>query len=56
MSAFGCEADLAETRLAVRRFAGNSEGIVSISPLDPGRYEFMGEYHSDRAKGVVIAE
>jgi len=37
-------------------FAGNSEGIIRISPLDPGRYEFMGEYHSDTAKGVVIAE
>jgi Cupredoxin-like domain len=37
-------------------FAGNSEGVIRISPLDPGRYEFMGEYHSDTAKGVVIAE
>ncbi|HZL40546.1 MAG TPA: cupredoxin domain-containing protein [Pseudolabrys sp.] len=37
-------------------FAGNSEGIIRISPLDKGRYEFMGEYHSDTAKGVVIAE
>ena len=37
-------------------FSGNSEGLIRISPLSPGRYEFMGEYHSDTAKGVVIAE
>ena len=37
-------------------FAGNSEGIIRISPLDKGRYEFIGEYHSDTAKGVLIAE
>jgi hypothetical protein len=45
------------TALKVEKvFAGNSEGIIRISPLDPGRYDFMGEYHADTAKGVVIAE
>ena len=45
------------TALKVEKvFAGNSEGDIRISPLDPGRYEFIGEYHSDTAKGVVIAE
>jgi hypothetical protein len=29
---------------------------VRIGPLDPGRYEFMGEFHADTAKGVVVAE
>ena len=35
---------------------GNSQGRVRLRPLDPGRYPFMGEYHSDTAQGIVIAE
>ena len=33
-----------------------SKGLVRIGPLEPGRYEFIGEFHADTAKGVVIAE
>jgi len=36
--------------------AGKSEGVVHISPLKPGRYDFVGEYHEETAKGQVIAE
>jgi len=36
--------------------AGHSSGNVRLRPLSPGRYPFMGEYHSDTAQGVVIAE
>lgn len=32
------------------------KGIVRLRPLAPGRYNFMGEYHSATAQGVVIAE
>jgi hypothetical protein len=35
---------------------GGGKGIVRLRPLAPGRYSFMGEYHSDTAQGVVIAE
>jgi Cupredoxin-like domain len=35
---------------------GKSKGVVRIGPLKPGRYSFVGEYHEDTAKGVVIAE
>ena len=35
---------------------GGQQGTVRLRPLDPGRYPFMGEYHSDTAQGVVIAE
>ena len=35
---------------------GKSKGLVRIGPLTPGRYEFVGEFHADTAKGVVIAE
>lgn len=35
---------------------GGQQGSVHLRPLDPGRYPFMGEYHSDTAQGVVIAE
>ncbi len=36
--------------------AGHSSGNVRLRPLAPGRYPFMGEYHSATAQGVVIAE
>lgn len=36
--------------------AGKSQGVVHISPLKPGRYDFIGEYHEDTAKGQVVAE
>jgi hypothetical protein len=36
--------------------AGNSSGNVRLRPLAPGRYPFMGEFHSQTAQGVVIAE
>jgi plastocyanin len=36
--------------------AGKSQGVVHISPLDPGSYDFIGEYHEETAKGRVIAE
>jgi plastocyanin len=36
--------------------AGKSQGVVHISPLSPGRYDFIGEYHEETAKGQVIAE
>jgi len=36
--------------------AGKSQGVVHISPLKPGRYDFIGEYHENTAKGQVIAE
>jgi Cupredoxin-like domain len=35
---------------------GKSSGIVRLRALDKGSYPFIGEYHSDTAKGVVIAE
>jgi len=33
-----------------------SKASVFIGPLSPGRYPFIGEFHSDTAKGVLIAE
>jgi hypothetical protein len=36
--------------------AGNSSGNVRLRALAPGRYPFMGEYHSETAQGVVIAQ
>jgi len=35
---------------------GKSKALVRIGPLAPGRYEFIGEFNADTAKGVVIAE
>jgi plastocyanin len=36
--------------------AGSSQAVVRIAPLNPGTYEFVGEYHEETAKGRVIAE
>jgi len=36
--------------------AGNGTGSIRLRRLAPGRFPFMGEYHEDTAKGVVIAE
>lgn len=36
--------------------AGHSSGNVRLRPLSPGKYPFMGEYHSATAQGVVIAQ
>lgn len=33
-----------------------SKATVFIGPLSPGRYPFIGEFHSDTAKGMLIAE
>ena len=33
-----------------------SKGSVFIGPLNPGRYNYIGEFNETTAKGVVIAE
>lgn len=33
-----------------------TKGTVLIGPLKPGRYTFVGEFHENTAKGVVIVE
>ena len=35
---------------------GNSEGVVLIGPLEPGKYPFFGEFHEDTAKGQIVAK
>ncbi len=35
---------------------GKSKAVVRFGPLEAGRYDFIGEFHEDTAKGVVIAE
>jgi plastocyanin len=45
------------TALKVEKvIAGKSQGVVRFGPLAPGRYDFIGEYHEDTAKGQVIAQ
>jgi plastocyanin len=36
--------------------AGHDSGTLRLRELDPGRYSFVGEYHSATAKGVVIVK
>lgn len=45
------------TALRVEKvIVGGTYGTVRLRPLGPGRYPFMGEYHSDTAQGAVISE
>lgn len=41
---------------AEKVIAAKSQGTVRVGRLDPGRYAFIGEYHAETAKGVIIAE
>lgn len=34
---------------------GNSKGTVFIGPLQPGTYEYFGEFHEETAQGRIIA-
>lgn len=35
---------------------GGSKATIYMGPLQPGRYEFIGEYNEATAKGAVVAE
>ena len=35
---------------------GGSKGTVTIGPLKPGAYEFVGEFHESSAKGPLHAK
>lgn len=35
---------------------GNSKAVISVGPLEPGRYHFFGEFHMDSANGHLIAQ
>ena len=53
----GTAEEFDSTALKVEKvIAGGDEGVVRLHPLDPGEYPFIGEYHSDTAKGVVVAK
>jgi plastocyanin len=36
--------------------AGKSKAKIYIGPLDPGRYEFFGEFNRKTAQGVIIVK
>jgi hypothetical protein len=53
----GAAEEFDSTALKVEKVVpGHETGNVRIRPLAPGRYPFMGEYHADTARGVVIAD
>ena len=35
---------------------GGKEGSTSIGPLDAGGYDFIGEFHSETARGRIVAK
>jgi plastocyanin len=41
---------------AEKVIAGHQSAVIHLGPLDPGRYEFYGEYHEDSAKGALVAK
>ena len=36
--------------------AGSADITVNVRALEPGKYEFVDEYHEDETKGHVVAE
>jgi plastocyanin len=36
--------------------AGKGQATISIGPLKPGAYEFVGEFHESTAKGQIVAK
>jgi len=53
----GAAEEFDSTSLKVEKVVpGGETGNVRIRPLAPGRYPFMGEYHADTARGVVVAD
>ena len=36
--------------------SGNGKIILFIGPLKPGTYKYFGEFHSETAQGVIIAQ
>ena len=45
------------TALQVEKvIAAGHYATIRLRPLGPGRYPFMGEFHSDTASGVVVSE
>ena len=45
------------TALQVEKvIVGGHYALVRLRPLGPGRFPFMGEFHPETAKGVVVSE
>ena len=36
--------------------AGKGQATISIGPLQPGTYKFVGEYHESTAQGQLVAK
>ena len=36
--------------------AGGQEASFTVGPLDPGSYEFYGEFHEDTAQGQIVVK
>ncbi len=36
--------------------AGKSKANIYVGPLKPGKYSFVGEFHEDTARGVIVAD
>ena len=36
--------------------AGKSQATISIGPLKPGTYKFVGEFHEGTAQGQIVAK
>jgi hypothetical protein len=36
--------------------AGNSEGIINLRPLGPGRYQFFDDFNKDTTQGALVVQ
>ena len=48
-------AEFESTGLNVEKIiSAGREATIRLGPLEPGRYEFVDEFHQDQARGVLI--
>jgi plastocyanin len=56
-NADGTAEEFESGQLAIEKvIAPGATAKVRLRPLGPGRYNFIGEYHEDTAKGVIVSE
>lgn len=36
--------------------SGNSQAVIYVGPLEPGKYPFFGEFHPKTAQGMLLAK
>jgi hypothetical protein len=53
----GTPAEFESVSLRVEKIiAGNSEGIINLRPLEPGRYQFFDDFNKATTQGALVVQ